>query len=71
MAQPFVYRHELDAQPREVLALPPAKPVAPAVNPLLALADELQQLTRRELNALTGDRRKVAKTQLIAAYLAC
>ena len=34
------------------------------------VAQELEQLTRRQLNQLTGDRRKVAKAVLVGAYLA-
>jgi len=37
---------------------------------VMALADELEQLTQRQLMALTGCRRKISKTQLIAMALA-
>ena len=48
----------------------PAPPVAPVQHPVMALADELEQLTQRQLMALTGCRRKISKTQLIAMALA-
>jgi len=44
--------------------------VAPAVHPLAELAAELEQLTRKELQALTGCRRKVSKRELIAMAMA-
>ena len=49
---------------------PVAAPMAPIEHPLAVLATELEQLSRRELQALAGCRRKVAKGQLIAMALA-
>ena len=49
---------------------PASKPRQPFVHPLALQADALQQLTRRELNAITGIRRRTAKAQLVATYLA-
>jgi len=46
-----------------------AQPCAPAVHPLAALAADLERLTSRQLQAITGSRRRVAKQQLIAAAL--
>jgi len=43
---------------------------APLQHPLVALAAELEQLTCKELRALTGCRRKTSKAQLIAMALA-
>jgi hypothetical protein len=45
--------------------------VAPAVNPLMALAEELEQLTCSQLRQITGTRSKLAKRQLVALALAC
>lgn len=52
-------------------AAPVAIPAAPMQHPLAVLAAELEQLSRRELQALAGSRRKIAKTQLIAMALVC
>ena len=41
--------------------------VAPLVHPLLAVAAELEQLTVRELRAMTGINRKARKADLIIA----
>ena len=49
---------------------PQVATVAPVQHPVMALADELEQLTQRQLMALTGCRRKISKTQLIAMALA-
>lgn len=52
------------------------KPVAaaartmPVMHPLMALAEQLEALTVRELQMVTGCRRKLAKRQLIALALA-
>lgn len=46
--------------------------MAPAfVHPLAELATELEQLTRRELQELTGSKRKAAKRELAAQLIAC
>lgn len=49
---------------------PAHQPRQPFVHPLALQADALQQLTRRELNAITGNHRRTAKAQLVAIYLA-
>jgi hypothetical protein len=58
----------------EVLADAPAEAIpaatAPLQHPLMRLADELEQLTRSQLQALTGCRRKASKAQLITLALA-
>lgn len=44
------------------------RPVAlPLVHPLMAVAADLEQLTHRELRAITGIHRKASKAQLVAA----
>jgi hypothetical protein len=43
---------------------------APAVHPLAQMAVELEQLSSRQLQAITGCRRRVAKQQLVALALA-
>lgn len=49
-----------------------AAPTAPpAVHPLQALATELEQLSRSDLQRLAGSRRRLAKAQLINMALAC
>lgn len=53
----------------QVLASPAKQPI-PAINPLLLIADDLASLTRRELQALTGCRRKLSKAQLVAIAIA-
>ena len=54
-----------------ITAAPLAQPAAaPAVHPLQAVATELEVLTTRQLQALTGSRRKASKRQLIAVALA-
>jgi hypothetical protein len=45
-------------------------PAAPAVHPLALVAAGLEPLSHRQLQAITGCRRRVAKQQLIAAALA-
>jgi len=48
-----------------------AAPVAPpAVHPLVTLADELEQLTCRELRGLVSTRRRMAKRELIELVMA-
>lgn len=42
----------------------------PVMHPLMALAEQLEALTVRELQVATGCRRKLAKRQLIALALA-
>jgi hypothetical protein len=55
---------------RHLLAPSTASTAPPAVHPLQALAAELEQLSRSELQRITGSRRKLAKTQLIGLALA-
>lgn len=44
------------------------RPAPPAtIHPLASIAAELEQLTCRELRAITGIRRKASKAQLVAA----
>jgi hypothetical protein len=45
--------------------------VAPAVNPLMALAEELEAMTCSQLRQITGTRSKLAKRQLVAIAVAC
>ena len=45
-------------------------PAAPAINPLFEVAAELEQPTAKQLKAITGSRRRVAKRELVAAYIA-
>ena len=42
----------------------------PMVSPLVVMAQELEQLTVRELMAIAGTRRKLAKRELVAMALA-
>jgi hypothetical protein len=44
--------------------------IAAAIHPLATLAAELEQLTRAELQAMAGTRRKLSKRQLVALMLA-
>lgn len=44
--------------------------VAPIVHPLALIASDLESLTAKQLREITGSRRKVAKAQLVAAWLA-
>lgn len=46
-------------------------PAAPMAHPLAELAVELEAMSCRQLQQLTGCRRKAAKRQLIALALAC
>lgn len=56
---------------RQPAAAPGAlHPAAPAVHPLQALADELLALPHRELQAVTGCRRKAPKSELVRLALA-
>ena len=45
-------------------------PIAPAINPLFEMAAEMELLTGKQLKAITGTRRRVAKRELVAAYMA-
>lgn len=47
-----------------------AAAVAPIVHPLAMIASDLESLTAKQLREITGSRRKVAKAQLVAAWLA-
>lgn len=54
--------------------LAPAAPVVivpPAVHPMALIAGDMESLTCRQLQALTGCRRKVRKAHLIALAVAC
>ena len=52
-------------------AAPLAQPAAaPAVHPLQAVATELEQLTHRQLQELSGSRRKASKGRLVALVVA-
>lgn len=44
---------------------------APMVHPLAELGQQLEQLSRRELQALAGTRQNTAKRQLVALLVAC
>lgn len=44
---------------------------APHIQPLHQLADDLHALSRHQLQAITGCRRKLPKAQLVALALAC
>ena len=45
-------------------------PTAPVVNPLFEVAAEMERLTGKQLKVITGSRRRVAKRELVAAYMA-
>jgi len=55
----------------EVVAVAAADltPLVVTVNQMTAIAADLERLTIRELQAITGIRRRVSKAQLIGAYL--
>ena len=57
------------------VATPPSPPhvaiTAPFTHQLAETADSLKQLTNRELMAMVGTKRKLTKTQLVAALVAC
>lgn len=62
---------------RQPAALSPAPPesstltmAVPVIHPLVELAAGMEALTTRQLQAITGCRRKARKTQLIALALA-
>lgn len=57
--------HRLNDDVTAVLAPRPAMP-APAVHPLFEIAAELEQLTCKELRAMTAAPRKAVKAQLVA-----
>jgi hypothetical protein len=59
--------HRLNDRITSVIVKRAAPAVAPLMHPLLAVAADLEQLTCRELHAITGIRRKTSKAQLIAA----
>jgi hypothetical protein len=50
-----------------VVRRPAAAPVAPLQHPLMAIAADLEQLSSRELRAMTGMHRKTRKAALITA----
>ena len=55
-----------------VMTPPPAAAPAPAVHPLALVAEQLEaDLTSRQLQALTGTRRKASKASLAAVLVAC
>jgi hypothetical protein len=56
---------------RHLLVSRRAPTTPPAVHPLQALATELEQLSRSDLQRLAGSRRRLAKAQLISMALAC
>lgn len=62
------YAGWLVGTPEPVAAAAVAMPV---MHPLVELAEQLEALTVRELQVVTGCRRKLAKRQLIALALAC
>lgn len=49
----------------------PTTRVIPMVHPLAELGQQLEQLSRRELQALAGTRKNVAKRHLVAQLVAC
>ena len=55
---------------RRYLAANTAAPVAPAINPLATIADNLHTLTRKELMAIVGTKRRLSKQQLITLLVA-
>ena len=57
--------HRLNDDVTAVLAPRPKMPV-PAVHPLFEIAAELEQLTCKELRAITSAPRKAVKAQLVA-----
>ena len=57
--------HRLNDDVTALLAPRPKMP-APAVHPLFEIAAELEQLTCRELRAMTAAPRKAVKAQLVA-----
>ena len=48
-----------------------AKPALPAINPLMGIAEELEQLTCKQIRAQFGLKQKVSKSKLIAIAMAC
>ena len=51
---------------------PSAPPVAPFVNPLMAVAQDMEdQFSCKQIRQTFGLRQKVSKTKLIAAAIAC
>ena len=64
------YSLTCDAHKRWIGSINWDLPTAPAINPLFEMAAELEQLTGKQLKAITGSRRRVAKRELVAAYMA-
>ena len=64
------YSLTCDAHKRWIGSIDWDLPAAPAINPLFEMAAELEQLTGKQLKAITGSRRRVAKRELVAAYMA-
>ena len=59
-----------DAHKRWIGSIDWCMPAPPAVNPLFEMAVELEQLTSKQLKAMTGATRRVAKRELVATYMA-
>lgn len=68
MGRWYAARIAPSANTTEALAQPLPQPMA---HPLMAIATELEALTRAELQALVGTRRKLSRQQLVAMALAC
>ena len=64
------YSLTCDAHKRWIGSINWDLPAAPAINPLFEMAAELEQLTGKQLKAITGSRRRAAKRELVAAYMA-
>ena len=64
------YSLTCDAHKRWIGSINWDLPAAPAINPLFEIAAELEQLTGKQLKAITGSRRRAAKRELVAAYMA-
>ena len=64
------YSLTCDAHKRWIGSINWDLPTAPDINPLFEMAAELEQLTGKQLKAITGSRRRAAKRELVAAYMA-
>ena len=49
----------------------PKAPALPAINPLLAIAFDLEELSCKQIRSEFGLKQKTSKTKLIGAALAC
>jgi hypothetical protein len=63
--------HALNDAIANMIKPAPAPMAPPAIHPLMAIADDMQTYTVKQLQAMVGTKRRMRKAELIAQLVTC